>query len=249
MSIFLNNLHHFMGELKLSETQLAKDVGVSQKTISRYIRKGYIPKPDTLIALSHRFGCSVEDLWTFDFEKPDQNHPRQSARRPIVSDREFSYFEGKTLFLYYLKEGSTNDFYNGHIDLDDEYDKQRLYLHGHASTGHEYDVKLVIEDHDSIFIYGIGDNDERRFYIALHYPDFRDQETYTGGVGVLTRLDGQNVFVAMRVVLSDTELDTEDETIKRALIKLLTHNQKTPRVWVNARVNDEFRSGKWLEET
>lgn len=247
MHIFQKNVQHFLEKLGLSEKKLAAEIHVNQKTISRYFNEGCNPKPDTLLKLARRFGCSVEDLWTYDFVNPDPEHPRQFTRKPNVTDREFSYFEGMKLFVYYLREGKAADVYEGYIQMEREYDSQRLYLHGHARTGHEYDVKLVIEGHASIFIYGISDEEERRFYIALHYPDFRDEEDYKKGLGILTRLDAQKVIVAQRVVLSDERLNLEDSEIRTHLIRLLADNDKAPRVWVNARVDHEFRMGRWLE--
>lgn len=248
VNTFQKNLAFLMGELNVSKAKLADRIGVSSKTLSRYLKGENTPKPDVLISIARAFECSVEDLWSYDFMDPDQNHPRKAARKPIASSREFAYFEGQTLFVYYLKEGTSSDFYVGKIELDDDYDKQRLYLHGHSSTGHEYDVKLVIEHHSGVFIYGISDEDERRFHIALHYPDFRDSIKYTAGVGILTRLDGQNVFVSQRVILTDTKIDTKNEKNRRCLLRILTHSDKSPRVWVNSRVNSEFRTGKWLDE-
>ncbi len=247
VQIFQKNLQHFLEKLGLSGKKLAAKIKVDQRTISRYVNEGGNPKPETLLKLAKEFGCSAEDLWTYDFSNPDPDHRRQYTRKPNTSDKEFSYFEGMRYYLYYLREGTSTDVYEGILRLDDQFDVDRLFLHGHASTGHEYDVKLVIEDHDSVFLYGVGDEDERRFYIALHYPDFRDDEDYTKGVGVLTRLDAQKCIVAQRVVLSYDKIDLADEGVKAHLIKLLSHSDKVPRVWVNTRVDNEFRTGKWLD--
>ena len=248
MQIFQANMVHFLGETGLSEKKLAESIKVDQKTISRYVNEGGNPKPDTLLKLAKVFGCSAEDLWNYDFSDQDPDHPRQYTRKPNTSDKQFSYFEGMCYHLYYLREGSSTDVYKGLIQLDNQFDAERLYLHGHASTGHEYDVKLVIEDHDSVFLYGVGDEDERRFFIALHYPDFRDDEDYTKGVGILTRVDAQKSIVSQRVVLSNDKIDLNDKDVKAHLIKLLSNSDKASRVWVNSRVDNEFRTGKWLKD-
>lgn len=247
MHVFQRNIQHFLENLGISESKLAAEIGVNQKTISRYVNEGGNPKPDILLKLAKKFGCSAEDLWTYDFSNPDPAHPRQYTRKPNVTDKEFSYFEGMHFYLYYLREGTITDVYEGSIQLDKQFDAERLFLHGHASTGHEYDVKLVIEDHDSVFLYGVGDEEERRFYIALHYPDFRNDEDYTKGVGVLTRLDAQKCIVAQRAVLSHEKIDLNDKDVKAHLIKLLSQDNGLTRIWVNMRVDNEFRTGKWLK--
>lgn len=250
MNQFQKNILFFLEKNELSETKLAKKIGVSQKAISRYINNGSSPKPDVLIALAKEFKCSVEDLWTYDFENQLPNHPRSYARKPDATDTEFSYFEGKKLFVYYLQGETDQEMYDGVISLDREYDSERVYLHGHAITGHNYDVKLIIDSHinKSVFIFGSSIDDGRRFYIALHYPDFRNEEEYKGGVGVLTRLDTANVFVAQRVVLSDNKLEIEDRHIKERLLSLLSDNGKYPSIQVDARVNERFRSGHWMTD-
>ena len=149
---------------------------------------------------------------------------------------------------YYLKENSTTQVYEGVISFDQVYDRRRRYLHGCADTGHHYDVKLVLEDHDSIFIYGIETDDDRRFHIALHYPTFKSATKYTGGVGILTRLDGDNDFVAQRVVLSEEKIMLDGDDVKKALLKVLVDNESKPRVWVSTRINNAFRNGTWMEE-
>lgn len=63
LDIFSKNLTEMMNEDNISQDDLAKEVGVSQPTISKYINGQCMPSIFTLIKLSEVFFCSLDDFF------------------------------------------------------------------------------------------------------------------------------------------------------------------------------------------
>lgn len=59
---FSENLKYFRSEEKISQSDLAKETGINQKTIGAYEEGRANPKPDALITLADYFGIRVDEL-------------------------------------------------------------------------------------------------------------------------------------------------------------------------------------------
>lgn len=62
MKIFSKNLKRIMEEDKITQKELADDIGVSQQVISKYIRGESIPSLTIAINIADVLFCSIEDL-------------------------------------------------------------------------------------------------------------------------------------------------------------------------------------------
>lgn len=62
LKIFSKNLKQIMKEENITQEELAKEIGVGQPMISRYIRGECIPSLLTTVNIADALFCSVNDL-------------------------------------------------------------------------------------------------------------------------------------------------------------------------------------------
>lgn len=62
MDIFAENLRYTMMDVRITQAQLAKETGLSESAISRYLSKERLPNAKALINLCVVLNCDVEDL-------------------------------------------------------------------------------------------------------------------------------------------------------------------------------------------
>lgn len=65
LNIFAGNLVDIMEERGYNQEQLAESSGVSQASISRYIRKKQMPNVKAIINIAYAMDCDVEELIDF----------------------------------------------------------------------------------------------------------------------------------------------------------------------------------------
>ena len=242
--VFQNNVRLLRRKSGLSQEKFGEIVGISQHLVFVY-EKGENPNPtmDNLVSLARYANVSIEALLTLNLEENVFNF---GTRRPDASDFEYSHFEEMTYHVYYLSERSSYQFYHGFISFDKEYDKEHLFLHGTATTGHTYDCKMVIEGTHTFYIYGTEIDLPRRIHIGMYYPDFREEVKYLGGLGVLTRIDSRKCFSGMKVAVTVKELDLDCFDVKKQLMQFLSEGAERGRLIINRDQDDEFRN--WVRE-
>ena len=242
--IFQKNVRFLRRKSGLSQEKFGELIGVSQHLVSVY-EKANDPNPtlDNLISLSIYANTSIEALLTLNLEEDVFNF---GTRKPDAGDFEYSHFESMTYHVYYLKERSSHKFYHGFISFDKKYDKEHLFLHGTATTGHTYDCKMVIEGTNTFYIYGTEIDMPRRIHIGMYYPDFREEVKYTGGLGILTRIDSRKYFVGMKVAVTINELDFNSIDVRERLTQFLSQGGERGHLFINRDHDDEFRN--WVKE-
>lgn len=62
MDIFAENLRYTMMDVRITQAQLAKETGLSESAISRYLAKERLPNAKALINLCVVLNCDFEDL-------------------------------------------------------------------------------------------------------------------------------------------------------------------------------------------
>lgn len=68
IDIFGDNLRDLMDECGYSQRELAKETGISNVTISRYIKKERMPTAKSLVNLAFALECNLDDLVpTYDY--------------------------------------------------------------------------------------------------------------------------------------------------------------------------------------
>lgn len=187
--LFDMNLKYLRKCHRLSQAELGSKVGLGQHTISDYERnKNQNPTLSTLLSLSTLFCESVESLLYTDIanERKTFNY---GSRRPTSDEADYCFFEGRTFYVYYFPERNQNDLRSGKIVLANKYDKEHAFLSGTIQTYRCYDCKMVIEKEHTLYIYGICKDKERRFHIAMYYPEMVNRIEYIGGISILTRVD------------------------------------------------------------
>lgn len=65
MNIFAGNLVDIMEERGYNQEQLAEATGISQASISRYIRKKQMPNVKAIVNIAYAMDCEVEELIDF----------------------------------------------------------------------------------------------------------------------------------------------------------------------------------------
>lgn len=68
MDFFARNLKYTLKEKGYSQNDLARESGVSQQAISRYVNKERVPAVDKLIAIAATLNVDVDDLIYFGDE-------------------------------------------------------------------------------------------------------------------------------------------------------------------------------------
>ena len=243
-SFFQKNIKHIRKMSGMTQASFGKELCISQHTISIY-ENGANPNPtlENLIIISKFSNRSIEDLLTVDLEDDTFNF---GTRKPNSSEFEYSHFTGKTYCAYYFTENQSDLFYTGYITFDDEYDNEHLFLHGTAVAGHYYDCKMVIEDSHTFYIYGTERNEPRRFHILMYYPDFRDEQKYHAGLGLLTRIDSEKRLAAMKLAIVDKELDLYDFETEKDLKNFLSCIDEKEIIRISRIKDEEFRN--WVRQ-
>lgn len=62
MDIFAENLRYTMKDVRINQAQLAKETGLSESAISRYLAKERLPNLRAMINICVVLNCDVEDL-------------------------------------------------------------------------------------------------------------------------------------------------------------------------------------------
>lgn len=238
--IFQNNVR-FIRKDK-SQAAFGESLGISQHTISNY-EQGDNPNPtlDNMIRIAQKGKTTVDALLMHDLSDNVFNF---GTRKTTAGNYEYSHFEGMTYHVYYPQQSEDDSFYTGFVAFDSEYDKEHLFLHGTVSTGHNYDCKMVIEGTHAFYIYGTEVELPRRFHIAMYYPDFREEIKYRAGLGVLTRVDSREFITAMRVAVTDKDLETDDPEVTEKLKWYLYGKNEEGQVFVNREIDEDFR--RWV---
>lgn len=65
IDIFGDNLIGIMRDYNYTQRDLADALGVSESTISRYIKKQVAPSIFTIINMSYTLGCTIDELVDF----------------------------------------------------------------------------------------------------------------------------------------------------------------------------------------
>lgn len=237
MNHLCENIKYLRNKNSLTQKQLSECSGVSQHSISD-IETKEDPNPglQTLSSLSTYFGYSIDSLVNVDLSQ-ETDLFNLGIRKPTSGKKEFAYFEGHKYFVYYLSERPSEKTFSGTIEFDKHFDEEHLFLHGTVTTGHKYDVRMVIEGASSVYLYGTERNIPRRFYMALFFPDFRiDEKEYIGGLGIVNRLDTRKYHTGMKVALSQKEIKDEDK-----LLEFLDVGDSNSRVWVTRDDDLKFR--------
>ena len=65
LDIFGDNLRDLMAGSGMTQGDLAKELGVSESTISKYLNKRQFPGVKTLVNLAYALDCSLDDLMDF----------------------------------------------------------------------------------------------------------------------------------------------------------------------------------------
>lgn len=244
--ILQNNIRYIRKKSGLSQADFAEEINLSQHMISVYETDSRLnPKLDVLIKLSEHSKTPIEALLTMNL-KEKENVFNHGIRKPNTEEYVYSYFKGMTYYVYYLTESVTDPFYKGFISMDDEYDSEHYFLHGTASTGHIYDCKMVIEGTEIFHIYGTEINLPRRFHLQMHYPDFREENKYQAGLGILSRINSRKQIVGMRLAVSSKELNIKDLRIRDELKYFLTTGEYAGKIAVSHELDDEFR--EWVND-
>lgn len=77
MNIFAGNLRSLLEENRMSQRDLARATGISEATISRYLKAQCMPSVNALVNIANEFPCAdLEDLLYFG----DQLELRPSRR-------------------------------------------------------------------------------------------------------------------------------------------------------------------------
>ncbi len=63
-----NRIRVFRAEHKLSQSDLAREIGVSRKTISTIEVGRFVPSTVIALLIARRFGVPVEDIFSLDSE-------------------------------------------------------------------------------------------------------------------------------------------------------------------------------------
>ena len=68
IDIFGDNLRDLMDECGYSQRELAKETGINNTTISRYLKKERMPTAKSLVNLAFALECNLDDLVpTYDY--------------------------------------------------------------------------------------------------------------------------------------------------------------------------------------
>lgn len=79
MNNFSENLSTLMNTRKISQLALAREAGISQAAISRYLKGATTPSAHDLCSLADYFGISMDSLWKPTAYPQEDNQPHQQA--------------------------------------------------------------------------------------------------------------------------------------------------------------------------
>ena len=65
LNSFANNLMRMLYECKLTQKDLADMTGLSEATISKYIRRQQMPGIKAIVNIAYAIGCNTDDLIDF----------------------------------------------------------------------------------------------------------------------------------------------------------------------------------------
>jgi transcriptional regulator with XRE-family HTH domain len=65
LDIFADNLRDLMDEIGMSQKQLARDTGITQATISRYLSKKQMPSVKAIVNIVYALDCWFDELMDF----------------------------------------------------------------------------------------------------------------------------------------------------------------------------------------
>lgn len=96
---FLAQLRHEQG---LTQEALGRELGVTNKTVSRWENGNYLPDVELLLLLSRRYGVTVNELLTG--ERLEDGAYRQAAEENLVTALKSDVFTSKERMAFWKKK-------------------------------------------------------------------------------------------------------------------------------------------------
>lgn len=233
-----SNIKFLRKQCGYTQEQLSELINVSPSTYKRYERNGNLSLTlSTTIQLATIFNVSVNNLIFYDYS--NENTATINLRSHSRKDSDFSFFEGKQYFLYYLSEKVKDKLKYGTLKFDNKINSNKLYLHGTLVIHHIYDCKLVI-DGDSVIIYGTGKKCLQRVVIFLHFPDFGEGRdiSYRNGMGILIHKDTHANLSAQRICIVNNKIENKEK--EESLLRYLNEGYDNGRIRITREEDSKF---------
>lgn len=155
---FLAELRH---EANLTQEQLGEELGVTNKTISRWETGTYLPPVEMLQILSVKYGVSINEI--LSGEKLDAENYKIKAEENIASTLESSAFTVKDKERYFKKKWKKEHFFEMIIEM--------IALIAFIVVGIIFDNNLTAVGAILGFIWSRTTNDRMNSYVDRHLRD------------------------------------------------------------------------------
>lgn len=204
------NIAFFRKKNKLKQENLGHDLEISQGMISQYETSKRFPNLETIAKFSNYFKIPLKEFMFTDFDMEDTYEENVNSYnydlRPIVKCAKQTYY------CYYIKEQN-----KGTYDISSKISHFTIRIM-EAISDNSAKAILIFPEKNHIYnaILSLDDryaylecHEYQRdyfFHLTFYYHKSRSRTTYSGGIGLMQRLDANELPVFQYCIISHNEI-------------------------------------------
>ncbi|MBP3702130.1 MAG: helix-turn-helix transcriptional regulator [Lachnospiraceae bacterium] len=208
-----HNIDYFLKEKGLSQENLGAELGISQGMVSQYKTASKHPNLARIAAMSNFFQVPLEQFMFKDFMEEYERKKCEIAGERVVHAGPIDKIKNCTYNCYFVKEKLSKDKVTVITSID------RFILKvGTSITSHSAEAELLFAGDerryqtvvhlDEKYAYIVVHEYERDFFFYMSFYYYRDSNNprYSGGMGMIQKLDPYKLPICQFCVVSKCKI-------------------------------------------
>lgn len=187
MERFSINLEYLLKTRKVTQTELAKEIGKAQSDISKYISGAEHPSIKMLLNICEFFEVSPDAMLYYHLGPPNNWAENQRIKRPLVIPQcAVDRYSHLSLYMYYYnRENEQNILREGNIKTK-SISKNGEFIHAKIETHSQvYETSLTVDYPRYVCLHGKNVNWTERLFLMFADPVYSIiNGQYQGGLAV-----------------------------------------------------------------
>lgn len=228
---FGKNVLYLRQKNNISQKTLAEKINISQPLLSQYENGRRRPSLETIECISKALEVSLLEIMFEELGEAEENI--STVRSLTSSSDQINCCAAHNYYCYFIKEQS-----DGNSSV-------KANIHSFAAEigvpegTHKAKVSVVFPkavyrgtlEMDESYAYLLCNDKKKDFFLLLTFYYYRKSTThYQGGLGLLQRIDYNNLPVAQYCIISPREIKNLSEAVRNEMLKLLKITFNTGKI-------------------
>ncbi|MGM9600854.1 MAG: helix-turn-helix domain-containing protein [Faecousia sp.] len=254
IALLPSNILYLLNKNGLTQAELARKIGISHQTLSKYIAKESIPPLKKLIDMAEILGVSADALLYHELpaEYADLSYKDDIAsdllRPTIIPECALRRYRNREWYMYYYTI-CDGDPLLCEAFIKTENDIRMHFIKASITTeSNKHSVKIVIDYPRFVYLYGINEQNPTRFFIMFPDPDYTiNSSDLNGSLAICASVipESRNGLPGIQfVAISSNKLDLSIH--KEKIFEFLTVPDRRRMLRLHPEQNEQYV--KWLQE-